>query len=113
MVYDDADLPLGKIRLRAAGSAGGHNGMKSIVAEMGTDQLPRLRFGIGRGVGADMAEFVLSDFSSQETPLVEPAMERAIEAIRCLWENGIARAMSLFNRDPAEEVSSKSVKFWP
>ena len=108
MVYDDADLPLGKIRLRADGSAGGHNGIKSIIAEMGTDQLPRLRFGIGRSVGADMADFVLSDFSPQEMPLVERAMQRSVEAIRSLWENGIARAMSLFNRDPADGVSSNN-----
>lgn len=100
VVYDDFALPLGKIRLRPGGSAAGHNGMTSVIAELGTEQVPRLRFGIGGPVSGQAASFVLSDFSPAELPAVERGVERAIDAIRCLWDNGMAQAMSLFNRDP-------------
>ncbi|HEV8132372.1 MAG TPA: aminoacyl-tRNA hydrolase [Acidobacteriota bacterium] len=100
VVCDDLNLPLGKIRLRAGGSAGGHNGMKSIISEIGTDQFPRLRFGIGPACGVNVADFVLSDFAAVELLVVERAVERSVKAIRSLWENGIAKTMSLFNQEP-------------
>lgn len=105
VVYDDFALPLGRIRLRPGGSAAGHNGMASVIAETGTDRIPRLRFGIGGPCPRHAAGFVLSDFSRAELPVVEREVDRAIEAIRCLWHNGIMKAMSLFNRDPKESGS--------
>lgn len=100
VVCDDLNLPLGKIRLRAGGSAGGHNGMKSIISEIGTDQFPRLRFGIGPACGVNAADFVLSDFAADELPVVERAVERSVKAICSLWENSMAKTMSLFNQEP-------------
>jgi PTH1 family peptidyl-tRNA hydrolase len=82
-------------------SAAGHHGMESILEAMGTDQVPRLRFGIGVPAGAKGADFVLSDFDAAERPVVESAIDRSVEAIRCVWTAGMAQAMSLFNRDPS------------
>jgi peptidyl-tRNA hydrolase, PTH1 family len=108
VVCDDLNLPLGTIRLRAGGSAGGHNGIKSIISEIGTDQFPRLRFGIGPAGGGNAADFVLSDFAADELPVAERAVERSVKAIHSLWENGIAKTMSLFNPEPETEKSDAS-----
>lgn len=103
VVYDDFALPLGKIRLRAAGSSAGHQGMESIIAEMGTNEIPRLRFGIGLPDRGDEADYVLSDFAPHEMPAVEQGIDRALEAIGSLWENGMAKTMSVFNTDPPDD----------
>ncbi|MBI4456188.1 MAG: aminoacyl-tRNA hydrolase [Acidobacteria bacterium] len=107
IVYDDFALPLGKIRLRPSGSSSGHRGMESIIAEVGTNEIPRLRFGIGPPGAREAANFVLSDFSSDELPAVQQGIDRALQAIRSLWENGMMKTMSLFNRDPLEESPAK------
>lgn len=99
IAYDDFALPLGKIRLRPGGSAAGHHGMESIIESLGTDRIPRLRFGIGNPDAGNGADFVLSDFQRGEMPLVEEALERSIGAVRCLWHEGMAQAMSLYNRE--------------
>lgn len=79
IVYDDADLQLGKIRFRKKGSSGGHKGMLSVINSLGTENIPRLRIGIGKPiVGNDLVDFVLSDFSSEEIPLIHNALEEAI-----------------------------------
>ena len=96
---DDANLPLGRIRLRPAGSDGGHKGLRSVIEFLGTEEFPRLRMGIGRPPeGCDMVEFVLSPFSADEWPKVEEMLERACLAVEEWVRSGIERAMTLYNR---------------
>ncbi|MBI4312887.1 MAG: aminoacyl-tRNA hydrolase [Chloroflexi bacterium] len=97
VVYDDMDLPLGKIRLRSNGSAGGHNGIKSIIAELGVQEFPRLRIGIGRPEGDDAINHVLGGFSGQDARLMDKAILLAVEAIVCTLKDGIGAAMNRYN----------------
>ncbi len=104
VVYDDADLPLGKIRVRARGSAGGHNGIKSIIGATGSAEFPRVRIGIGRAGRGDLVDHVLSGFKADERELVHDALERAADAVEAVLAHGIERAMNLFNAaEPAAE----------
>jgi len=99
VVYDDLDLPLGTVRLRPEGGSGGHKGMRSIIEHLGSQNFPRLRIGIGRPAGQmDPAAYVLQDFSVEEQPLVEEALERAVAAIETWLREGIVMAMSRHNR---------------
>ncbi len=102
VVYDDIDLPLGRLRLRAAGSAGGHNGMRSIIRHLGTDAFPRLKLGIageqGRPGGERMVGHVLGKFSSDEMPVVKSIIDRGADAVESLLRDGLEAAMNLFNR---------------
>ena len=98
VVVDDLDLPLGRLRLRASGSAGGHNGLKSIIEALGTTEFPRLRVGIGRPAeGVDPADHVLTRFTSDEQAVVDAALDRAAEAIETAIAEGIETAMNRFN----------------
>lgn len=98
VVYDDVDLPLGKIRVRRKGSAGGHNGLKSIIETLGTDEIIRVRIGIGpRPEGIDLAQFVLSDFSNEELALLNKVLDVAVEAVQTILSDGVQKAMSLYN----------------
>jgi len=97
VVYDDLDLPLGLIRLRANGGAGGHKGVKSIITALGTRDFPRLRIGIGRSLEDDPADYVLSRFTYDEMIVMEFAYARAVQAIECYLTRGIATAMNEFN----------------
>jgi PTH1 family peptidyl-tRNA hydrolase len=96
VIYDDMDLPLGKLRLRQSGSAGGHNGMKSIIAHLGTTNFPRLRLGIGRSQG-NVHNHVLGGFSSAESALIPEIMSLMAELIHCAISSGWDKAMSLYN----------------
>jgi len=101
VVVDDADLPLGQIRLRAAGGSGGHNGLRSIIEALGgNEEFARLRMGIGRSapVGADITGHVLGRFGPQERETAEQAVTSAVEAIECCVHEGLAEAMNRFNR---------------
>lgn len=99
IVHDDLDLPLGHLRLRPGNGAGGHNGIRSIIDEIGTGAFPRLRIGIGRPpVGIDPAEFVLERFVSGERPPIEEAVSRAVEAVVAVAREGLEAAMGRFNR---------------
>jgi peptidyl-tRNA hydrolase, PTH1 family len=102
VVFDDIDLPLGKLRIRPSGSAGTHNGMRSIVAALGTENFPRLRFGVrGESYGeARLRDYVLDDFSDEEMPVVEQSVERAVDALVLFARGDLRRAMNTFNRDP-------------
>lgn len=103
VAFDDLDLPLGRLRLRAAGGCGGHRGMESIADELGTERFARLRFGIGRPPpGADVVDYVLSPFDSEEDARLPGHVERATDAIVALLERGIDAAMERYNR-PADE----------
>ncbi len=99
VVYDDLDLPLGKLRLREKGSSGGHNGMKSIIAALGTEEFPRLRIGIGRPhEEGDIVGHVLSTFSSEERLVAEEAIKLAAEAVHLLLTEGLTDAMNRVNQ---------------
>jgi PTH1 family peptidyl-tRNA hydrolase len=102
VVYDDMALPLGRLRIRPGGSAGGHNGMKSIIAHLGTQEFPRLRIGIGSSETVDdrdraVVAHVLGKFSPNEKPLVDTALDWAVEAIETMLRKGPEPAMSTFN----------------
>lgn len=97
VAYDDAALPFGKIRLRSGGSAGGQNGMKSIIQSLGgQDAFPRLRIGIGAPT-IDMTHHVLSRFKPQEQTLLEKVLDTSVEAIKAVLFSGLPHAMSQFN----------------
>ena len=101
VVCDDLNLPLGKIRLRQSGGSGGHNGLSSIIAFLGSEQFCRLRIGIGRpqNPGYDPSSFVLEDFKSRETKTVEEAVELAADCCLDWLEGDISKTMSKFNRN--------------
>lgn len=102
IVYDDLDLPLGRIRLRARGSSGGHRGLDSILRHLGTTEGARLRLGIGRPLHGDAVEYVLSDWGAEERPIMEAAYDKAVEAIDCFLEAGVAAAMNRYNAGDPE-----------
>ena len=104
VIYDDLDLPLGKIRLRQSGGSGGHKGMNSIVSALGSEDFPRIRMGIGRPQAEEQSvdedvivNYVLSDFSPQEEAIIKPVITTVSEAIDCFLAQGIEAAMSKFN----------------
>ena len=98
VIFDDLDLPFGVIRLRADGGAGGHNGMRSIIQQLGGNQFARLRIGIGRPPGRmDPAAFVLQDFSREETAELDALLDRAAQAVDTFLAAGITSAMNQFN----------------
>jgi PTH1 family peptidyl-tRNA hydrolase len=98
VVFDDADLPLGRLRLRARGSSGGHNGLSDVLATLASEELPRLRFGIGRpSEPKGTVDFVLEPFAPAEETLLALAVPRAADAVECFVREGIAAAMNRFN----------------
>jgi PTH1 family peptidyl-tRNA hydrolase len=105
VVYDDADLPLGRLRLRARGSDGGHLGLRDVLACIGTQELPRLRFGIGRPLHSqDTVDHVLQKFSESETEALAQAVERACSAVGLFLAEGIVPAMDRFNAPAPSEA---------
>lgn len=105
VIHDEIDLPLGRLRIRPNGSAGTHNGMRSVVASLATEQFPRLRFGV-RGASYSetnrLRDYVLDDFDESELPLVKGGIERAVDALVLFARGDLKRAMNAFNRDPQE-----------
>lgn len=97
VVYDDISFPVGAMRLRAGGSAGGHNGMKSLIAHLGTEKFPRLRIGIGVPGQKDMIGHVLGKFSPEERPLLEETLAKAEEAAFVALKEGFQAAANRFN----------------
>ena len=97
VIYDDLDLPLGKMRLRSRGSAGGHHGMESIIARVGTSDFPRLRVGIGRPNPDADIDHVLGSFDADERAVMDETFARAVGAIDAWLADGIAAAMNRFN----------------
>jgi PTH1 family peptidyl-tRNA hydrolase len=101
VVVDDVQLETGRLRLRGDGSAGGHNGLKSVIASLGTAQFSRLRIGVGRGdERRDLADHVLARFESDERGIIEDAVGRAADAVDAFIGDGIEAAMNRFNRKP-------------
>ena len=97
VIYDDMDLPPGALRLRRTGRDGGHNGMKSIIEQCGSEQIARVKIGIGHGFAASGASHVLSRFAEEEMPLMAAAFARAAQAALCWAGQGITQAMNLYN----------------
>lgn len=99
VIFDDCSLPCGKLRIRQNGSAGGHNGIKSIISHLGTDAFPRIKIGVGEKPHPDydMADWVLSSFSEQDKKLLKPAVENAAKALEVFISDGPDRAMNKFN----------------
>lgn len=99
VVYDDVDLELGRIRIRKGGSAGTHNGMKSIIYQLQTEDFPRLRLGIGRPAeGQDLSRYVLNRFSKEQREIINKAETKAVLAVETFIEDGVGRTMDLYNR---------------
>lgn len=102
VVLDEAALPFGRIRARARGSAGGHNGLKSIIGRLGTTEFSRLRLGVGRGDGRrDLADHVLSRFDPGEQAGLDAFIARAADAAEMFAADGIAKVMNVYNPDAA------------
>jgi peptidyl-tRNA hydrolase, PTH1 family len=98
VVVDDADLPLGEIRLRAGGGSGGHHGLESIEQHLGTNEFARLRLGIGRAAGArEITDHVLGRFDAAEAGLMEKVLGRAADQVECWLAAGVEKAMNQFN----------------
>lgn len=99
VIYDDADLKVGRLRLRSWGGAGGHRGMESIIACLGREDFPRLRLGIkGPGRAPQLAEYVLKKFDREERILIDQVVIEAAEAVELFVKEGIAKAMNRYNR---------------
>jgi len=99
VVYDDVDLLLGRLRIRPSGSSAGHRGMADIIRHLGTDRIPRLRFGVGRpDKPADTAAYVLEPFSDDEERALGPLVATAAEALDAILVHGVVPAMNRFNR---------------
>ena len=108
VVVDDIELPFGVSRMRGAGSSGGHNGLKSIAAELGSDQYPRLRLGVGRG-GGDARKQVLSRFSKDEEQELPEVIASGAECVLLWRAEGIATAMNRCNRKPETSAAPSPV----
>ena len=106
VISDDLDLPLGQLRIRRGGSDGGHNGLKSVIAELQSSAFARLRVGIGRDV--KVIDYVLSPFSAEELPLWSETVEKAAKAVSDILKSGLARAMNLYNARPAKEAPAET-----
>jgi PTH1 family peptidyl-tRNA hydrolase len=111
VIVDEAQLELGRLRARAEGSAGGHNGLKSLIQQLGTDQFPRLRIGVGRGDSRrDLADHVLAKFDDDEREVVAETVARAADAVETFVTEGIAPMMTRFNRRLETEADTEDGK---
>jgi PTH1 family peptidyl-tRNA hydrolase len=107
VVCDDVNLPLGRLRLRTRGSAGGHNGLKSIIGSLGTSEFPRLRIGVGAPDGQPMVNHVLGPFNRREREIIDAALATAADAVELYLREGIEAAMNRYNTyDPGEDTGA-------
>ena len=108
VIVDEAQLQTGRLRARPSGSAGGHNGLKSIIASLGTEAFPRLRIGVGRGdTRRDLADHVLGRIEAAERPTIEEAVRRAADAAEMFISDGILAVMNAFNRKDDRATESE------
>ncbi|MGF7144577.1 PTH1 family peptidyl-tRNA hydrolase [Anaerotaenia torta] len=99
IIYDDISLEVGQLRIRKKGSAGGHNGIKSIISHLGTDEFPRIKVGVGdKPKGWDLADYVLSRFSPEENTVIREALKDVSEACAVIVEGELEAAMNRYNR---------------
>ncbi|MCL4811859.1 MAG: aminoacyl-tRNA hydrolase [Vicinamibacteraceae bacterium] len=105
VVVDDVALETGRLRIRRGGSAGGHNGLKSVIEHLGTEGFPRVRVGVGRGdARRDLADHVLAKIGADDRARLEEAVARAADAVECVIAEGTDAAMNRYNRDPGAEA---------
>ena len=99
VISDDISLPLGKVRVRGSGSAGGHNGLKNIIAHLGTDVFPRVKVGVGAPENPehDVIDWVIGSFSAQEKKIIDDALDRALAAAECIIEKSVTEAQNKYN----------------
>ena len=99
VISDDISLPLGKVRVRGSGSAGGHNGLKNIIAHLGTDAFPRVKVGVGAPENPeyDVIDWVIGNFSAQEKMIIDDALDRALAAAECIIEKSVTEAQNRYN----------------
>lgn len=99
VISDDISLPLGRIRVRAGGSAGGHNGLKNIIAHLGTDAFPRVKVGVGAPENPehDIVDWVVGSFSVPEKKVIDEALDKALAAAECIIEKSVAEAQNRYN----------------
>lgn len=97
VIYDDIDIPTGAVRIRKKGSAGTHNGMRSIVYDLQSDQFPRIRIGMGLDKKMDLKDFVTGGFTKSEKNLLEKAVAHSADAVECFLRSGIDKAMNEYN----------------
>ncbi len=97
VVLDDADLPLGRLRIRASGGSGGHRGLASVIESLGTEAFPRVRLGVGREERGDLVGHVLGKFDGDRLNVVRATVEAAADAVMCLIEKGLNESMNRFN----------------
>jgi PTH1 family peptidyl-tRNA hydrolase len=102
VVLDDFALPLGRLRFRGRGGSGNHNGLESVIVQFGTEEIPRLRVGIGAAPHEGSVDYVLSRFFDEEKPMVRATIDRAVQALKCAIDNGLVSAMNTFNK--SEEI---------
>lgn len=107
VIYDDIDIDMGRLRIRKKGSAGTHNGMRSIIYDLQTDQFPRVRMGIGGERKGDLASYVIGKFHKDAIQTMEDAVKRASSAIECMLDKGIDIAMGEYNIKPQTEGKPK------
>ncbi len=103
LIYDDVDIETGRIRIRKKGGAGTHNGMKSVVAAMGTEEFPRIRIGIGGDIKMHLMDFVTGGMNKKEKETLKEAVITAAEAAECIIEKGIDAAMNRYNSRVSEK----------
>lgn len=112
VIYDDFDIETGSLRIRKKGSAGSHNGMKSIISQLQDDNFPRVRVGIGKSGSLDWKDFVLGKVGSGESEAIASAISNAADAVECIISEGIDRAMNKYNtkkkKTAEEETAGKS-----
>ena len=99
VISDDVSLPLGKLRVRGNGSAGGHNGLKNIIAHLGTDRFPRVKVGVGAPPNPeyDMVDWVIGGFTADERKVIDAAIDRALDAAECVIQKGVTEAQNRYN----------------
>src|SRR5947207_2406086 len=98
VILDDLALPLGRLRIRERGGSGGHNGLESIITQFGTEEIPRLRIGIGQAPREGSVDYVLNRFFDEEKPLVRSTIERAVTAVKSAIDNGLVSALNTLNK---------------
>lgn len=107
VIYDDIDIPVGTLRIRQKGSAGTHNGMRSVVSQLGSEDFPRIRVGIGSENRGDLVDYVISGFSSSDRDSVRGAIEKAADAAECIVTEGVSAAMNKFNTKKPKKKKQK------
>jgi PTH1 family peptidyl-tRNA hydrolase len=105
VVYDDVDLPFGRLRIRPAGGSAGHRGLEDVIRHLGGGDFPRLRFGVDRpAVAMETADYVLQDFSAQEQRALDQHIDTAVDALEAMLVEGVVPAMNRFNRQDSAET---------